>query len=84
MTQLLDKAIAELMRLPPTRQDAVAVHVLELIAVVGAHAEPPKQSGEVFGRSKDKLRYMAPGDTLDDLLTAEDVDLWQASTIDGR
>ena len=81
MTKLLDKAIAELHKLPILKQDEVAACVLELVAAADTMSV---LKAPVIGRSKDLVRYGSPDADLDNLLTVDDIQSWTWSTIDGR
>jgi hypothetical protein len=52
MTQLLEKALREVSKLPPSDQDAVAVIVLEELA-------SEQKWAELFDKSQDALARMA-------------------------
>ena len=52
MTQLLEKALSEVAKLPPSEQDAVAAIVLEEIA-------SEQKWHELFARSQDVLTKLA-------------------------
>ena len=52
MTQLLEKALSEVAKLPPSEQDAVAAIVLEEIAF-------EQKWNELFARSQDVLAKLA-------------------------
>jgi hypothetical protein len=52
MTQLLEKALREVQKLPPSEQDAVAAIVLEELA-------SEQKWAELFAKSQDALARMA-------------------------
>ena len=52
MTQLLEKAIAEIYKLPATDQDAIAAMILDELA-------DEQQWDMIFARSQDKLAKLA-------------------------
>jgi hypothetical protein len=52
MTQLLEKALSEVAKLPPAEQDALAAILLEELA-------SEQRWAELFGRSQDVLERMA-------------------------
>ena len=52
MTQLLEKALSEVAKLPPSEQDALAAILLEELA-------SEKKWGELFAKSQDKLAELA-------------------------
>ncbi len=52
MTQLLEKALREVAKLPPSEQDAVAAILLEELA-------SEQKWGELFAKSQDLLAQMA-------------------------
>lgn len=52
MTQLMERALEEVGKLPPTRQDAIASIILEEI-------QDEELWAETFARSQDKLARMA-------------------------
>lgn len=52
MTQLLEKAIAEIYKLPATEQDAIAAMILDELA-------DEQQWDMAFARSQDKLAKLA-------------------------
>jgi len=52
MTQLLEKALREVAKLPPSEQDAVAAIVLEELAA-------ERKWGELFGKSQEQLAGLA-------------------------
>jgi hypothetical protein len=52
MTQLLEKAIAEIYKLPATDQDAIAAMILDELA-------EEQQWDMIFARSQDKLAKLA-------------------------
>ena len=52
MTQLLEKALIAVYKLPPEKQDAIAAVILEEL-------EDDQQWGEAFAASQDKLAQLA-------------------------
>lgn len=52
MTQLLEKALAEVYKLPPERQDTIAALILEEL-------EDEQLWDKAFAESQDKLRQLA-------------------------
>jgi hypothetical protein len=52
MTELLERALAEVAKLPPSDQDAIAVIILEEL-------EDERRWDEAFARSADKLAALA-------------------------
>lgn len=52
MTHLLEQSLAELQRLPPEQQDAIAALILEELA-------DEKRWDEAFARSQDQLARLA-------------------------
>ena len=52
MTQLLEKALSEVAKLPPSEQDALAAILLDEIA-------SEQKWGELFAKSQDKLAELA-------------------------
>ena len=54
MTQLLEKALSEVAKLPPAEQDAIAAMVLEELA-------SEQKWNELFSQSQDVLAKMAEG-----------------------
>jgi hypothetical protein len=52
MTQLLEKALSEVSKLPPAEQDALAAILLEEV-------ESEQKWGELFSKSQDPLARLA-------------------------
>ena len=52
MSQLLDKALAEVQKLPESEQDAIAAIILEQLA-------DERKWDEAFARSQDQLKRLA-------------------------
>ena len=52
MTQLLEKALSEVAKLPPSEQDILAAILLEELA-------SEQRWGELFAKSQDKLAELA-------------------------
>lgn len=52
MTQLLEKALSEVAKLPPSEQDILAAILLEELA-------SEQKWGELFAKSQDKLAELA-------------------------
>lgn len=52
MTQLLEKVVSEVAKLPPSEQDALAAILLDEIA-------SEQKWGELFAKSQDKLAQLA-------------------------
>lgn len=52
MTQLLEKALSEVAKLPPSEQDVLAAILLEELA-------SEQKWGELFAKSQDKLAELA-------------------------